>query len=323
MTLARRLAGVDRSPGRPAAKGAAPATPRPARTDPVTEVKRGVRRALVESLGPRLYDPHMTQTELESRVRQTLQTVTENEATPLSGQDRARVTQEVADDILGYGPLEPLLNDPDVTEVMVNGPERIFIERGGKLQRVDAVFSDEAHLRRTIEKIVAAVGRRVDESSPMADARLRDGSRVNVVVPPIALDGSSLTIRKFAPDPFTADDLVTFGTFTPLMRDFLDACVRGRLNILISGGTGSGKTTTSTSSRLRSLPTSGSSPSRTRPSCSCTRPTSCGSRPGHPTSRARGRSASATSCATRCGCGRTGSWSARSATPRRWTCCRR
>ena len=244
MTLAHRLAGAGGSPGRPPTKGASTGTSRPVRTDPVAEVKRSVRRALVESLGPRLYDPHMTQTELESRVRQTLQTVMEREATPLSGQDRARITQEVADDILGYGPLEPLLNDPDVSEVMVNGPERIFIERGGKLHRVDATFADEAHLRRTIEKIVAAVGRRVDESSPMADARLRDGSRVNVVVPPIALDGSSLTIRKFAADPFTADDLVSFGTFTPMLRDFLDACVRGRLNILISGGTGSGKTTT-------------------------------------------------------------------------------
>ena len=309
MTLAHRLAGAGGSPGRPPTKGASTGTSRPVRTDPVAEVKRSVRRALVESLGPRLYDPHMTQTELESRVRQTLQSVMEHEATPLSGQDRARITQEVADDILGYGPLEPLLNDPDVSEVMVNGPERIFIERGGKLHRIDATFADEAHLRRTIEKIVAAVGRRVDESSPMADARLRDGSRVNVVVPPIALDGSSLTIRKFAADPFTADDLVSFGTFTPMLYDFLDACVRGRLNILISGGTGSGKTTTSRS--------------RTRPSSSCGRPTSCGSRPGRRTSRARGRSASATSCATRCGCGRTGSWSARSATPPRWTCCRR
>ncbi|HZG89022.1 MAG TPA: CpaF family protein, partial [Pseudonocardia sp.] len=122
--------------------------------------------------------------------------------------------------------------------------EHVFVERAGKLTRVDTRFNDEAHLRRTIDKIVTAVGRRVDGSSPMVDARLRDGSRVNVVVPPIAVDGSSLTIRKFAADPYTADDLVTFGTFTPVLRDFLDACVRGRLNILISGGTGSGKTTT-------------------------------------------------------------------------------
>jgi pilus assembly protein CpaF len=235
---------VGRIPEQPPRPDSDSGTARPGRTDPVAEVKRSVRRALFESLGPRLYDPHVTQAELESKVRQTLQTVMGSEDTPLSGQDRARITQEVADDILGYGPLEPLLNDPDVTEVMVNGPGRIFVELGGKIKRVDAVFTDEAHLRRTIDKIVAAVGRRVDESSPMVDARLRDGSRVNVVIPPIALDGSTLTIRKFAADPFTADDLVSFGTFTPTLRRFLDACVRGRLNILISGGTGSGKTTT-------------------------------------------------------------------------------
>jgi pilus assembly protein CpaF len=244
MTLAHRLAGLSRTPELSPTPAADTAGRRPVRADPIAEVKRSVRRALVDSLGPGLYDPHMTQTELESRVRETLQTVVEQEETPLSGPDRARVTQEVADDILGYGPLEPLLNDPDVTEVMVNGPDRIFIERAGKIESVETTFTDEAHLRRTIDKIVAAVGRRVDESSPMVDARLRDGSRVNVVVPPIALDGSSLTIRKFAADPFTAADLVTFGTFTPGVRDFLDACVRGRLNVLISGGTGSGKTTT-------------------------------------------------------------------------------
>jgi pilus assembly protein CpaF len=253
MTLARRLAGAGGPPastpapattgtGRPARS--APPRPEPVRTDRVADVKRRVRDALVASLGPKLYDPHMTQIDLEARVRQTLQAVMEREETPLSGPDRARVTQEVADDILGFGPLEPLLNDPDVTEVMVNGCEHVFVERAGKLTRVDTRFNDEAHLRRTIDKIVTAVGRRVDESSPMVDARLRDGSRVNVVVPPIAVDGSSLTIRKFAADPYTADDLVAFGTFTPVMRDFLDACVRGRLNILISGGTGSGKTTT-------------------------------------------------------------------------------
>jgi len=243
MSLADRLASVGRIPEQ-APRSASQLGSRIGKTDPVAAVKRSVRRALFEALGPRLYDPHMTQTELEARVRQTLQTVMDSENTPLSGQDRARITQEVADDILGYGPLEPLLHDPDVTEVMVNGPQQIFVELGGKIKRVGAQFTDEAHLRRTIEKIVAAVGRRVDEASPMVDARLRDGSRVNAVIPPIALDGSTLTIRKFAADPLTADDLVTFGTFTPALRRFLEACVRGRLNILISGGTGSGKTTT-------------------------------------------------------------------------------
>ncbi len=177
-------------------------------------------------------------------MRTTLQEVIDLEQTPLSHSDRTRIAQDVSDDILGHGPLEPYLRDPEVSEIMVNGPGNIFIERSGRLYPVDATFSNDAHLRRTIDKIVGRVGRRVDESSPMVDARLPDGSRVNAVVPPIALDGSLLTIRKFAADPFTDKDLISFGTITPNIRDFLAACVRGRRNIIISGGTGSGKTTT-------------------------------------------------------------------------------
>jgi pilus assembly protein CpaF len=186
----------------------------------------------------------MTQTELEAQVRQTLQQVLSVEETPLTISDRTRLAQEIADDILGYGPLEPYLRDPEVTEVMVNGPDNIYVERAGRLFPVDNQFNDEAHLRRTIDKIVARVGRRIDESSPMVDARLADGSRVNAIVPPLAVDGSVLTIRKFSADPFEADDLVTFGTMTRTVSEFLAACVRGRLNILVSGGTGAGKTTT-------------------------------------------------------------------------------
>jgi pilus assembly protein CpaF len=211
--------------------------------DPYAKVKASVHQGLIDSLGPQLYDPHLKQSDLEQRVRLTLQTVLENESTPLSASDRTRISQEVADEILGHGPLEPLLRDPEVTEIMVNGPHQIFIERSGKIYPVAATFTNEAHLRRTIDKIVGRVGRRVDESQPMVDARLADGSRVNAVVPPIALDGSMLTIRKFSTDPFTDKDLISFGTFTPAVRDVLEACVLGRLNIIISGGTGSGKTT--------------------------------------------------------------------------------
>ena len=211
--------------------------------DPFAQVKESVHRALIESLGPQLYDPHLLQSDLEQRVRLTLQTVLEAENTPLSTSDRTRISQDVADEILGHGPLEPLLRDPEITEIMVNGPHRIYVERAGKLFRVAAGFTSEAHLRRTIDKIVGRVGRRVDENSPMVDARLPDGSRVNAVVEPIALDGATLTIRKFSTDPYTDHDLITFGTFTPQVRDVLRACVRGRLNIVISGGTGSGKTT--------------------------------------------------------------------------------
>jgi Flp pilus assembly protein, ATPase CpaF len=177
-------------------------------------------------------------------VTQTLQAVLQRDETPMTVADRSRVAQEVADDILGHGPLEPYLRDPAVSEIMVNGHDSIFVERSGRIHPVPATFADESHLRRTIDKIVARVGRRVDEASPMVDARLPDGSRVNAVVPPVALDGSMLTIRKFATDPFTVDDLIRFGTMTGPTADLLRACVRGRLNIVIGGGTGSGKTTT-------------------------------------------------------------------------------
>jgi pilus assembly protein CpaF len=212
--------------------------------DPFSEVKQTVHQALLQTLGPRLYDAHLDQAELEQQVRQTLQVVLESEERPLTTADRTRIAQEVADDILGHGPLEPFLRDAEITEIMVNGHEQIFVERFGRLFQADAAFQDEGHLRRTIDKIVGRVGRRVDESSPMVDARLADGSRVNAIVAPVSLDGSVLTIRKFSTDPFTADDLLSFGTFSPQVHEFLDCCVRGRLNILISGGTGSGKTTT-------------------------------------------------------------------------------
>lgn len=212
--------------------------------DPFADIKRRVHTSLLEVLGPTLYDARMDEQELDARVRQTLQVVLEAEDAPLSNSDRNRVASEVADEILGHGPLESLLRDPEVSEIMVNGPSQIYVERAGRLSPVDVAFADEAHLRRTIDKIVARIGRRVDEASPMVDARLPDGSRVNAVVPPIALDGSTLTIRKFAADPFTAADLIGFGTMTQPVADLLTACVRGRLNILISGGTGSGKTTT-------------------------------------------------------------------------------
>jgi pilus assembly protein CpaF len=212
--------------------------------DPFAAVKRSVHAALLEALGPRLYDAHLDQRELEQRVIAALATVVQRDETPMTVADRARVAKEVLDDILGHGPLEPYLRDPAVSEIMVNGHDQLYVERDGRIYSVEAGFTDEGHLRRTIEKIVARVGRRVDESSPMVDARLPDGSRVNAVVPPVALDGSLLTIRKFAADPFSVDDLVSFGTMTPLVANLLHACVQGRLNIVIGGGTGSGKTTT-------------------------------------------------------------------------------
>ena len=222
-----------------------PAARRQARyLDPFAAVKHSVHAALLETLGPRLYDAHIDQRELEQGVVETLQNVLWRDETPMTAADKARVANEVLDDILGHGPLEPYLRDPDVSEIMVNGYDQIYVERSGRIYTVDAGFTDEAHLRRTIDKIVARVGRRVDESSPMVDARLHDGSRVNAVVAPVALDGSLLTIRKFANDPFTVEDLISFGTMTPPVAALLRACVQGRLSVVIGGGTGSGKTTT-------------------------------------------------------------------------------
>ncbi len=249
MSLADRLAQARRGRSGTAPQESTDATSARARrstanADPFAELKRTVHASLLESLGPQLYDSRLTEDELESKVRATLQDVLAHEETPLTVTDRARLSQEIADDILGYGPLEPFLRDPEVTEVMVNGPTMIYVERAGRLYPAEGRFNDDAHLRRTIEKIVARVGRRIDEASPMVDARLPDGSRVNAIVPPLAIDGPSLTIRKFAADPYEAEDLVSFGTMTTTVTEFLSDCVRGRLNIMVSGGTGAGKTTT-------------------------------------------------------------------------------
>ena len=246
MSLADRLAQarLDRTQQPAAATGGPAKGGRAASPDAFADLRRQVHTALLETLGPTLYDAQIQPAELEQRVRQTLQEVLATGDTPLTASDRARIAQEVADDILGYGPIEPYLRDVNVTEIMVNGPHQIFVERSGKLYPVPGQFADEDHLRRTIDKIVARVGRRVDESSPMVDARLPDGSRVNAVVPPLAVDGSLLTIRKFAADPLQVEDLITFGTLPRHVAVFLAACVLGRRNVLVSGGTGAGKTTT-------------------------------------------------------------------------------
>jgi pilus assembly protein CpaF len=212
--------------------------------DPLAGIKRKVHQSLLDALGPTLYDAELDERELAGKVRQTLAQVMESEQTLISTAERMRITNEVSDEILGHGPLEPFLRNPEVTEIMVNGADQIYVERGGQIYPVNAAFTDDNHLRRTIEKIVGRVGRRIDESSPMVDARLLDGSRVNAVLPPVALDGPMLTIRKFSADPLTVQNLVEYGTMTAATANLLAACVRGKLNILISGGTGSGKTTT-------------------------------------------------------------------------------
>jgi len=209
------------------------------------ELLRGlVNDELKTKIGQFLYAGQMDAETLESAVFAAIGSVMEKGDYPLTDVDRAELMQQIVDDILGNGPLEQLLRDADVSEIMVIRYDKIYVERKGKLTLAELKFTSEDHLRKTIDRIVGRVGRRIDESSPLVDARLLDGSRVNAVVPPIALDGANITIRKFFKEPFTARDMLVTGTVTPDALEFLEACVRGRLNVVISGGTGSGKTTT-------------------------------------------------------------------------------
>jgi pilus assembly protein CpaF len=212
-------------------------------TDPYAELKTRIHHEVIAKLGPELFKKETTE-DLSDRVYHAVTEQLALDRTPLTREERREIVHQITDDILGYGPLEPFLRDDTVTEVMVNAFDRIYIERGGKIERTRATFVDNPHLLRIIDKIVSQVGRRVDEASPMVDARLPDGSRVNAIIPPLALKGPTLTIRKFSRDPYTMDDLINFGSITPKAAQFLAACVKGKLNVLISGGTGSGKTTT-------------------------------------------------------------------------------
>jgi pilus assembly protein CpaF len=215
------------------------------RRDPVLDdLRQKVHHHLIDELGPILYDKRLSDEDLRRKVMDQLQDALAQEKAPLSGADKAQLIQDVSDDILGYGPIDRYLRDEDVTEVMCNGPDSIYVERNGRLEKVMTTFVDETHLRRIIDKIVSQIGRRIDESTPMVDARLPDGSRVNAVIHPLAIGGPFLTIRKFAKEPLQVDDLIRFGTLNPQSARFLEACVRGRLNVIVSGGTGTGKTTT-------------------------------------------------------------------------------
>jgi pilus assembly protein CpaF len=215
----------------------------PAHTDPLFRLRSRVQETLSERLGNRLFDSEMSEEQVRAQVVRELDEILSAEATQLSPDERRSLVASIGADILGLGPIEAFLADPTITEVMVNADDAIFIERGGRLHLTDARFMTPRHVRKVIERIVASVGRRIDESSPLVDARLPDGSRVNAVIPPLAVDGPMLTIRKFAKTALTAADLIRAGTLTADAAGFLDACVRSRRNILISGGTGSGKTT--------------------------------------------------------------------------------
>jgi pilus assembly protein CpaF len=210
--------------------------------DPYAELKARVHHACIAKLGPELFK--QDETELGDHVFKAVTEELTLAGTPLTKEERRELVRQLTDDILGYGPLEQLLADDSVTEVMVNSADRVYIERSGKIERTPVRFVDDAHVMRIIDKIVSSIGRRVDEASPMVDARLPDGSRVNAIIPPLSLTGPTLTIRKFARDPYTINDLISFGTLSARAAQFLGACVRGKLNMLISGGTGTGKTTT-------------------------------------------------------------------------------
>ncbi|MEW6771810.1 MAG: CpaF family protein [Bacillota bacterium] len=215
---------------------------RQVRRDPHQELKTHLHKLLVEELGDILRASGNAEIDA-SKVESVAWDLLEKQGVNLPRLEKQRIVAELVQEALGFGPITPFLEDPEVTEVMVNGPRQVYVERHGKLELTEVTFRDNEHVMHVIEKIVAPLGRRIDESMPMVDARLPDGSRVNAIIPPLALNGPTITVRKFFRDPLTIDDLIRFGSLTPEIAEFLKACVRARLNIVVSGGTGSGKTT--------------------------------------------------------------------------------
>jgi pilus assembly protein CpaF len=225
---------------RPAHKPAAGAGPAPRQQ--YLELRASVHRKLLNRLNLEAL-AKADRARAEGEIRTLLGQLLSEEQTPLNVSERETLFAEVVDDVFGLGPLEPLLRDPNVSDILVNTCNSVFVERKGKMQKVVASFQDDAHLMRVIDRIVSRVGRRVDDSSPMVDARLPDGSRVNAIIPPLAVDGPLLSIRRFPAERLKANDLVSLGALTAPMLEFLSHCVRAKLNCLISGGTGAGKTT--------------------------------------------------------------------------------
>jgi pilus assembly protein CpaF len=215
----------------------------PVSRDAMTDFKTKVHEALFARLGARLFDATLGVDQLNAYVAQEITDLMAESTAPLSLVERQQLAAQIMNDVIGLGPIEQFLADPTISEIMVNSLDYIYIERQGIIEQTESRFMTDEHLRRVIERIVNQIGRRIDESSPMVDARLPDGSRVNAIIPPLAVDGPSVTIRKFAADPYQVDDLVEFGTLTPELAEFLKAVVEVGLNVLVSGGTGTGKTT--------------------------------------------------------------------------------
>jgi pilus assembly protein CpaF len=235
-----QLPGTPATPAAPARLGTPPAQRREEENS-VIELRQRVQQRLINELDPKLDLSNVAR--VRQQVEEIFNTILDSENIVLSRSERARLFESIAADILGFGPLQELLNDPEISEIMVNGPKKVYVEKRGKIQLSDVTFVDEQHVLRVIDRIVAPLGRRIDESSPMVDARLPDGSRVNAVIRPIALCGPTISIRKFRKEGITIEDLIRFGSLTREMAEFLSACVRASLNIVVSGGTGSGKTT--------------------------------------------------------------------------------
>lgn len=213
--------------------------------DPYAALKAGLHKKVVDELKDIKASEERDNALLAKRIEELVENyLTSDGESRIPRPERLKIAAEIVDEILGYGPITPLLNDPDISEVMVNGPHQVYVERNGILELTDVFFRDNDHVMNIIDRIVSPLGRRIDESMPMVDARLPDGSRVNAIIPPLSLNGPVVTIRKFSRDPFTVEDLINFGTLTREMAAFLEACVKARLNIVVSGGTGSGKTTT-------------------------------------------------------------------------------
>jgi len=213
--------------------------------DKYSELKIKVHKEVIENLDKELkQNSSFSDKEISKKVEEVILNILERDASFLPYSERQKISSEILNEVVGLGPIESLIRDSDVSEIMVNGPHQVYIEKKGKLILSDISFRDDDHVMHVIEKIVAPIGRRIDESMPMVDARLPDGSRVNAIIPPLSLKGPVITIRKFSRDPLKISDLIRFGSLTPSMAKFLEACVRSRLNIVISGGTGSGKTTT-------------------------------------------------------------------------------
>lgn len=212
-------------------------------SDEYTELKKSIHNQFIETINQQDINLFNIKDEQQEEFLESMKSIIESRAENLTRAEKAQLLKEVYDDVMGLGPLETLLTDPEITEIMVNGCNRIYVERKGKVELSNVVFTDNTHVMNIINRIVTSVGRRIDESSPMVDARLKDGSRFNAVIPPISLVGPSMTIRKFSKKPFTSGDLVKLNSFSPKMASFLEACVKSRINIIVSGGTGSGKTT--------------------------------------------------------------------------------